>query len=183
MYDRQMNFARGLELHPRHAEHIGAIIARWNTIERACGQILSLFAGCNPTQAILLLGAVNGAKNRIELVRTAGEYYLKQSERLGEFRGILKNLQKASEKRNAYAHGLYAVNEMGQLVRITAREDWITMDPPPKALLLSTLEEDLAEFDRVLERVIAFHSLLWQETSAEMRDALQKTWVLRERAN
>lgn len=183
MYDQQMNFARGLELHPQHAERIGAIVARWNTIERACGQLLWLFAGCNPTQGLLLLGAVQGARNRIGLVRTAGEYYLKESERLSEFKEMMNKLMKTSEKRNQYAHGLYAVNDKGQLVRITAREDWITMDPPPEPLTLDTLQNDLIEFDDALSRIIRFHSRLWQETSREMQEALQKLWLLRDGQN
>lgn len=112
---RYIKFGDVLQQHPKEAQLIAQIIARWNEIEHDCTLLLSEFLFNNWTNASRIFGALNNSRGRVDILIQVGRARLKEKPALLEFEGAIAEVNKALEIRNSLAHGIFGEDQDGRI--------------------------------------------------------------------
>jgi len=163
---------------PEYAKLIAEVIGTWNTLEDQSRLLFVAFTYIHPTQSALVMSAMASSQARLDVIRAAGRFALKNDpSRLKELEDLFDFLEKRLRVRNQYAHAVYVTNDQDQLCILRRRYEF---SDDPKSIRIVDFEALKSEILLSLDagrRLSKFHDLLLDEMDQKLWQALQETWT------
>lgn len=169
----------GLTKHPDHALEVAFLIAHWNATEDVATQLLVTFFGLEMGQAAELMKPIQSSKTKMDMLLTAGLQFIKSDENLRkELNDLVSDFSNRLKSRNKYAHGVYGVNDAGELV-IYNRAIGRFEENSYTQVSLDDLRQEVSRMQQTFNRAIRFHERLYEWIPPQLHQALQQVQVLR----
>lgn len=174
------SFPRSLAEFPEHAALIADIIVLWNLLEDKCVYLLQSFSGIDGEQGDLMLSCLSSPGAKMEAVLAAGKWSFSMfPKELEELESFFKSVTDRLLKRNKYAHGVYMVNEKGELGLLFRKFTWNQKEKRFIPLRTHELKDEKSAYIKLLSRVAEIEKSAYGILSEEI--VLSSTEILLKR--